>query len=304
MRKIDFHVHINSQIPIEESVRYFKDMMDRFGYEGIGIMSLLNSSHGVGDYGCNERAVKIKEALPGSYAFAYLDHRRDLVEQTKEYMKQGFDGIKIIEGKPNQYKINGFGLDTESFDRFFAYAESAGIPIMLHNNDPAQNWDITKADARANEKGWVYDETFPSQHWFFEALETVLEKHPDLKVALAHMGFYSDNLEKAAYLLDRCPNLRLDITPALIIYSQLSKQPDAGDFFRKYSSRLIYGTDADNNLTGFARDYNDKKVRVITAFLEGDSPCAVDGMDLNPIHLERSILEKIYALNALEFMKK
>lgn len=118
MKKIDFHVHINSPIPIEDTVKYFNDMCKRFGYCGVGIMSTIAASSHGDDPECNNRALEIKRLMPGSFAFASLDHKRDFISQTREYMSSGFDGIKILEGKPSVYRYYGYGLDCERFDRF------------------------------------------------------------------------------------------------------------------------------------------------------------------------------------------
>lgn len=101
----------------------------------------------------------------------------------------------------------------------------------------------------------------PRQEYFYQVFEKILCKYPNLRIAAAHMGFYANRLDIASRLLENCPNMYFDITPALIIYSQLSDNKDAQEFFRKYQDRLIYGTDADNGLFGFAREYNDKKVQ-------------------------------------------
>ena len=155
------------------------------------------------------------------------------------------------------------------------------------------------------EKGWVYDETLPSQEFFFLALEGAFARHPKLRAAVAHMGFYSDNLDRASALLDLYPNLYFDITPALIIYSQLSETPEKSKaFFNKYSDRLIYGTDADNDLTGHAREYNDTKTEVIKWFLEGNEPKNVCGYDITPVCLNAEKLADIYYNNAMRFMGK
>ena len=302
MRKIDFHVHIFDDIPIEKSAEYFNDMCARKGYEGVGIMALLYDTYGY-YYGCNEKALKLREMIPNSYAFAALDKEKDLAQQAKELMEMGFDGIKLLSGKPSEYRRFGWGYEDDRFDRFFAYAEKEQIPLMLHNNDPIDNWDMTKATPRALERGWVYDETVPSQEWFFKTLEEVLDKHRDLRVAIAHLGFYADNLDRAEALLEKCPNLYFDITPALPIYEDLFKNPARAEvFFRRYHDRLIYGTDASNNLTGAAREYNDTKTEVVKTFLEGDEPRQIGKFFVTPIKLERYMLENIYYNNSQRFL--
>ena len=67
MKKFDFHVHITQDIPVEQSIFYFKDLCKRKGYEGVGIMSLIHFDH---DHypDANEKALAIKRGLPGSFA--------------------------------------------------------------------------------------------------------------------------------------------------------------------------------------------------------------------------------------------
>lgn len=305
MKKIDFHVHHSDPISIEQSVAYFKDMCERKGYEGVCTLSYVRDGASEFHATCNEEALAIKAAMPGSFAFAALFHDRDLVGQAKEYMAAGFDGIKLLEGKPNTYRYNGFGYESAEFDAFFAYAEQEGIPLIIHNNDPISHWDVNKASERAKQMGWVYDETYPTQEWFFLALEAVFARHPRLRAAIAHLGFYADKLPRAAALLDMYPNLYFDITPAPIIYEHLSATPKESEaFFRKYHERLIYGTDAQNDLTGFAREYNDTKTEIISTFLEGSAPRTIGERHIVPIRLEREMLENIYYNNAMRFVKK
>ncbi|MBR6794185.1 MAG: amidohydrolase family protein [Clostridia bacterium] len=301
---MDFHVHNHIHTTPEEAAVYMKEMIDRLGYEGIGIMASLHSSRGPYPTS-NEDAMALVKLLPGSIAFAGLDHERDFVEQTKEYMEAGFKGIKLLEGKPSEWRYRGYGYEHPRFDAFFDYCEKEGIPLLIHNNDPLANWDLSKADERAIKMGWVYDENVPSQEWFFEQLEHRLLTHPNLRAAIAHFGFYSNDIPRAERLMEACPNLVMDITPAILIYPQLSETPEAAEaFFRKYHTRIIYGTDADTKLEGFAREYNDKKRAIITHFLEGDEPREIAGNLIHPIKLEREMLENIYYNNAMRFIER
>ena len=153
MKKMDFHTHILNDITIDETVSFYQELCERKGYEGIGILACSHTTEG--DYpDCNEMAMAVRNRLPNSYAFAALHHDRDFVEQAKEYMARGFEGIKILEGKPTQYRYYGYGLDHPRFEAFFAYAEEQGIPLLIHNNDPLMHWDITKMSARSIRKGW------------------------------------------------------------------------------------------------------------------------------------------------------
>lgn len=304
MKKFDAHIHISSPISVEEMEQNLKEMMERKGYEGVGIMCLSYGGNISPDPRCNARALELLGRLPGSFAFAALDHGRDFVEQTKEYLQQGFFGIKLLEGKPSAWRHYGYGLDDPRFEPFFTYAEAEQIPLLLHNNDPAIHWQKEKLSERAIQKGWYYDESYPTKAEFDGVLEEVLRRHPRLKIALAHMGFYADRPQKAAELMEQYPNLVLDITPALPIYEDLSAHSEEWSaFFRKYHTRLFFGTDADSDLSGFAREYNDKKTAIIFAFLEEKEPCVVCGMELHPLGLPASMLEDIYHNNIKRFLQ-
>ena len=305
MKKLDFHVHAldDAELSAKQSADYLHRMCEEYGYEGVAVMAITTHENPKN----NELALAIKEALPASYAFASPLPNSNFAREAERYMRSGFDGIKLIRGgKPNYHRRYGnvFWDDPEYAD-LFAFCEENGTPIVLHNNDPLIHWDVENAPQRAKEQGWVYDASYPSQECFFERLETMLERYPRLNIALAHMGFYADHLVRAARLLDRFPNLKLDITPAIIIYEQLSKTPAESEaFFRRYHDRLIFGTDAEAAQTGARRAYTNLKNRLTSAFLGGGEPVDIEGRHIHPISLDAHMLENIYYNNALRFVGK
>ena len=257
IKKIDFHVHITDPISIEQTVINYRDMCKRHNLEGV-FLHALRVGGAYPHPTCNEDALRIKEQIHGSYAFASLNHDYDFVDQAKEYVSLGFDGIKLLEGKTSLYRHYGYSLENPRFKEFFEYAEKEQIPLLIHNNDPDYSWDITKATQRSIDMGWVYDEKIPSHEWFFKNIEEVLMRYQNLRVALAHMGFFTKNLDRAQRLMEMCPNLYMDMTPAMNILEDLSINPSKTEaFFRKYHNRILFGTDADNDLTGEKRAYND-----------------------------------------------
>ena len=303
MKRIDFHVHVYDELSVDESVRYFSDMCERFGYDGIGIMALLHCSTAFHP-NSNTNSLAIKRLMPGSYAFAGLSYEEDFVEQAERHMDAGFDGIKLLGGKPSQYRLFGCTYTDPRYMAFFEYAEKHQIPLMIHNNDPLMHWDINKISPRSRAKGWYYDETMPSQSYFFDALDRVLAAFPRLKAAIAHFGFYSDDLPRAEAMLETYPNLRFDITPALIIYDELSRTPAQSQaFFTRYHDRLIFGTDAENTLYGRARELNDRKNLITDAFLQGKENEVSREQGIIPLALDAEMLENIYYNNAMRFIQ-
>ena len=301
---MDFHVHIsNDQTDVQTSIAYFNALSERNGLDAICIQASVRSSNGF-HLDTNEKALEICAANENWYAFASLHHDKDFVSQAKEYMERGFKGIKMLEGKPTIHRAYGYGFDHPRFEAFFDYCEKEQIPLDIHNSDPLVHWDITKISQSAIRKGWYYDSTFPSQEYFFETLEKVLEKHRNLRAALAHFGFYSDNIKPAHRLMEMCPNLYMDMTPAMIIYGQLSETPaEAREFLVKYQDRILYGTDVSNRIEGEVREMNDMKTKLLNAFYEGDGEPEIGGFTIRGIALDQSILEKLYYKNALAFMR-
>lgn len=304
MKKMDFHVHIsNDQTDVKKSIEYFSALSERNGLDAICIQASVRSSNGFHP-DTNEKAFEICQSNKNWYAFASLHHDRDFVEQAKEYTDRGFKGIKLLEGKPTVHRVYGYGFDDKRFDAFFDYCEKEQIPLDIHNSDPMIHWDITKISERALRKGWYYDSTFPSQEYFFTSLEGVLSRHRYLRAALAHFGFYSDNIKRAERLMEMCPHLRMDMTPAMIVYGQLSETPDAAKgFLIRYQDRILYGTDVSNCIEGEVREMNDTKTKLMHAFYEGNSTEEIGGFTIRGLNLPESVLEKLYYENALRFMR-
>lgn len=309
MKKMDMHIHTYGEISVDQMVKYMEEMMTVRGYCGLGFVACLRNSSGF-HHDSNDVTMELKRRIPGSFAFAGLDHGKDYVEQAKQFMEQGFDGIKLLEGKPSLYRFWGTGYEGPRMDEFFAYAEEQQIPLVIHNNDPRANWDPSnpKADA-LREKGWYYgDGDLPSQEEFFRMLEQVFERHPNLRAAISHMGFYYDDLPRAARLLDACPNLYFDLTPAVEVFMELSLTPvETKAFFEKYRDRLFWGTDTTVNWAPDSRirTFNDQKVRMMDVFFEGTEPETVAGKyPVVPIGFAPDIVEDIYYYNALRFMRR
>ena len=139
-------------------------------------------------------------------------------------------------------------------------------------------------------------------------MEGVLERHPNLRVALCHMGFYYDNLPRVSALMDKYPNLYLDLTPAVEVFMELSLTPDeTRAFFGKYAKRMFVGTDTSVDWAPESRirTFNDQKVRMMEVFFEGTEPETVAGKyPVVPMGFDKELLENIYYYNALRFMKK
>lgn len=298
----DMHVHVYTP----EAFAFMKDYMDEADLEGICIQSF-----GCDKDGCcpeeNMLPLLFKAMDRRIYAYGSLIYpaipckelagRFDPVEQAERLLEMGFDGIKILESKPDQRKKLQLPLDSDILEPFFACLEKRDVPILWHVADPSVFWDAEKAPSFAAEAGWVYDGSFSSRESIYSEVFHVLDRHPHLKVIFAHFFFSSESAERAQEIMERYPRISFDITPGIEMYEDFSKAPARWNrFFSDYADRILFGTDADE----FGEDImcEDEKSPVITVehmmrFLSGSGPFSFWGREIHGIGLERQALQKI-----------
>lgn len=250
------------------------------------------------------------------YVFGGLDHSAwwsdgkigtpSLVEQVDRLLEIGCDGIKMLENKPTHRRMVDIPVDGPYFADYFAHVEALGIPIIWHVNDPEEFWFPELTPGWAKERGWGYDQTWIPKERLYTEVGNVLERHPRLNIVFAHFYFLSADLPRASRLLDRFPNVKLDVCPGIEMFYNMSSDVDAArEFFLKYQDRLILGTD-------ICSDHTDEEARkrlgVVTRWLETPDEFRVpDGADfvLGPpedgvmrgISLPADALEKIERAN-------
>ena len=171
----------------------------------------------------------------------------DPLTQYKELMDIGFDGIKMLEGKPSVYKYTKLPLDSEVLDGFYSAAEKDGTHIIMHAADPEEFWDPEKTSEEHKAKGWFYgDGNHIEYDEIYRQIERMLKKHPKLTLTLAHFFFSSGKPEYLKELFANYENLGIDITPGGEMYIDFNERYDYfKDFFDKYAERIMFGTDGD-----------------------------------------------------------
>lgn len=166
------------------------------------------------------------------------------LKQAEDMLAMGCDGIKLLEEKPNYRNIIGFGLNSQLYDEMFNMLEERQIPIIAHINDPEHFWDRNKIEQRFIDLGWCYDS--PEYMKFDEILGEMLqrlEKNPMLNIIFAHCMYLGERPETLIELMEKYPNISIDLTPGTH-HLEFSKRIDVWkQFFKKYSDRIYYGTD-------------------------------------------------------------
>lgn len=254
----DAHVHVSASRPLAYSMQMLRGLMARFGYGRIALMALPHSGRRGHDSPANNlAALACKAALDGEegrriHACAGLRHTDraspdDLLAQAKRAIDLGFDGFKMLEGKPTMRRRFGHPLDGPLYEPFFAWAEESGWPVTMHSGDPESFWKHGGAPDAAQDGPWSYDETFPALSQIRSETEGILKRHPRLRLTLAHFFFLGDSPEEAARLLDAYPGLCLDLTPGAEMFAGFTRRRDEWrGFFMERRDRLLFGSDSDN----------------------------------------------------------
>ena len=181
---------------------------------------------------------------------AYFYEHHELMNEMPKYIERmldcGFDGVKMIEGKPTDHKAFPIpDFDSPLYDATFAYLENNQIPITWHVNDPEEFWDEEKVPFWAKRNGWFYgDGTFVNNEDQYDQIDRLLQKHPKLVITFAHFYFLSNDLKRLGAMFDKYPNIAVDITPGIELFTNMSDNiEEARAFFNQYSERILYGTD-------------------------------------------------------------
>lgn len=248
---IDGHVHFDS---IRHYDRLIADM-ERTGAQQFNVLVIERFDETPGAFKQAE-AIWIKAREPErAFAFGGLDYTGlygnpsgepevPLVEQVKTLQAIGFDGLKMISGKPNIRHAIGRPLSDSAFTPMLEWLEETGFPVLWHVGDPPEFWDKDKVPRWACEKGWWYESNIPPKAQIDAEIAAVLQRHPTLNLILPHFFFLSDRLNDAAALLEKHPSFNLDLAPGVeLLHNFTANWHASRDFFIRFANQIIFGTD-------------------------------------------------------------
>ena len=166
-------------------------------------------------------------------------------------VKNGAVGLKIAKGLGlNNTKHDGSRLkvDDPALKPVWDACARLNIPVIIHTAEPKEFF--SPLDYK-NER-WLELALFPSRRQYepgrptFEELQgerdRMFEANPKTRYIGAHFAYYGHNLPGAAKLLDRLPNVVLEVSAVLY---EFGRQPRAArEFFIKYQDRVLFGKDS------------------------------------------------------------
>jgi len=317
---VDGHIHFPHPGLIDDFVAVMEDIgLARANLVGTPDLQTVNQNPALIHFKAHHpQRVYVCGALDYTPVWADADHASQaLAGQIATLAELGFDGLKLIEGKPMVRNMLGIPFDGPRYAGMWAALEERRFPVVFHVADPEEFWDAERCPDWARAQGWFYgDGTYPAKEDLYAEVDRVLERHPGLRIIFAHFYFLSADLERAGAFLDAHPGVCFDLTPGVEMYLNFTQNLDAArDFFVQYADRLVYGTDIGASAMQQAPDQGLDRAEslgrawVVRRFLESDGPFAAPegvghwlgmGMDAEGFHgiaLPPDALEEIYHAN-------
>jgi predicted TIM-barrel fold metal-dependent hydrolase len=229
---VDVHVHIQTAEDVE---RLLAAMDER----GIRRSCLLGSPRVTFDHRGhegfdgfhenNEVLLAAKKRHPDRLcAFVTLHPTdADIVEQLRDYVARGADGLKLYLGhgaSAGSEPFHVMALDDARMMPLYDYAERIQLPITMHV-------DLVQ---------------------YYDELERVMERHPRLRLNLPHFGLHKNTAKRMARLgalLDRYPNLYVDVSFGAADFQVdgfevlASERVRTVAFLTRYADRVLFGSD-------------------------------------------------------------
>jgi predicted TIM-barrel fold metal-dependent hydrolase len=243
----------------------------------------------------------------GGFAYWLPCDEQGLRTQLEDMMDAGFDGLKMIEGKPTNRRTDpALALDHPRYNSVGELLQSTGYHILNHVNDPEEFWfpdQVPSWSSSASSGGyWETDRFLPKEQHYEEA-ERWFARYPRMNITFAHAYFLSNFPDRMEALFEKFPKVSIDLTPGVEMFDGFTKQRDRWiPFFIKYQDRILFGTD--NRVShleqkvGHDGSYFDR-IAYMRRFLETDDKFEAWGYNLHGFALPENVIKKIYRENAL-----
>jgi predicted TIM-barrel fold metal-dependent hydrolase len=239
------------------------------------------------------------KGLGDSNRTAFID---DWLRRLEAFYNLGSRVIKF-HMSPQTIQRSGLRLDSPELQPVINEAVARGMMIMTHVGDP-DTWYNSKYDPAK----------FGARDDHYAMWEAALTQHVTRPWLGAHFGGNPENLPRLQALLDRFPNLYLDMSATRWIAREISARRDAArEFVIHNQDRLLWGSDqVSQDGRGFnflaSRWWTHRKLWE-TAY---SGPAAIFDPDLPPdqqpqingLALPDPVLQKIYHDNAVKLLAR
>lgn len=237
------------------------------------------------------------------------------------YLAASFDsgavGVKVwkhIGMELKDQKGEFIMIDHPRFDTLFSFIQRSNKTLVGHLGEPRNCWLPLDKMTVKNDRDYFSKHPeyhmylhpeFPSYEDQLDARNNLLKKHPDLRFDGAHLGSMEWSVDEMAKYLDSFPTMALDMAERIshLQYQSKENRQKVIDFITNYQDRLIYATDiyqeegADlEQLVRYASSTWEQHWKYFSSDSSMEAP-EIEG-SFQGLHLPRSIIDKIYRLNA------
>ncbi len=254
---IDVHSHTYARTP--EEISGWVRMMDQAGVE---LTVILTGATGARF----DQAVELfLKPHPGRFQlycgidtsnFEANDFPQRAAAELERCFRKGARGVGEVIDKGSGLS-RGSGLlprdkrlhpDNPRLDLFWQKCAELKIPTNLHMADHPSCWrppDNKQERPPRFQNFNQFGRDVPSYEELLEIRDRTLARHPKTLFVCCHLGNQGNDLASLSKLLDKYPNLYVDISARAY---EVGRQPRyAAKFLRKYQDRVVFGTDQSIN---------------------------------------------------------
>ncbi|MFI7449644.1 amidohydrolase family protein [Nonomuraea sp. NPDC049714] len=265
-----------------------------------------------------ENLNRYDNAYPGQFAtFCHVDwnelrvpgfgHR--LAASLRRSVECGAKGLKVWKDLGLKVRDGSGDLvlpDDPRLEELWIMAGELGVPVAIHTADPRAFFDPVDEENEFLEllltaPEWSYaGADTPSFERLITAFEKLVLRHPGTTFVGLHVGCHAEDLGRLDRLLQKAPNLYIDIAARLY---QLGRQPRAArSLIEKYPRRFMFATD---HFPPARRAYE-----LYFRFLETEdeyfpyssNPKNSGRWNISGLGLSEKILESFYQQNAIRIL--
>jgi len=195
-------------------------------------------------------------------------------------------------------------VDDERLDPLFDKARELNVPIMFHTADPFAFFEpIDRFNERYEELAahpdWAFHGLRYGKYELLEQRNNVFERHPDTRFVGAHIGECAEDLAFVSAMLQRYPNLSVDISARI---GELGRQPyRAREFFLLHADRILFGSDLLPDKSMYRLYY--RFLETADEYFEYPTHASRQGRwNVYGLFLPDDVLRRIYRENALKLL--
>jgi predicted TIM-barrel fold metal-dependent hydrolase len=194
-------------------------------------------------------------------------------------------------------KVKGkFDLLSSKLEPVFSRIEDYEMIMLIHVSDP----DVTYL------KQYSKDARYGDKQTRNKEFSEMLDRYQKLRIISAHFGCLPENLDYLGKMLDKYPLLNVDTASTRWMIRELGKNPQTKNWFKKYSNRILFGSDLSLQGNNFKFEYlasrywsqrvfYETNIKTDLPFKDDDNP---KGTKINGLDLSEKVLNRIYYDNA------